>query len=100
MARVSPDPPAAVHPPLSLPFSADVGAGLVSRSLQVGAGVVGELPCGCPDHWVPVCATNGRTFPSECLARWVRSQELTKLTLDTEIYQFMYKNIFYSKKIL
>ncbi|XP_030205196.1 reversion-inducing cysteine-rich protein with Kazal motifs [Gadus morhua] len=27
------------------------------------------LPCGCPDHFVPVCATNGRTYPSACVAR-------------------------------
>ncbi|XP_029687796.1 reversion-inducing cysteine-rich protein with Kazal motifs [Takifugu rubripes] len=27
------------------------------------------LPCGCPDRFVPVCATNGRTYPSACVAR-------------------------------
>lgn len=27
------------------------------------------LPCGCPDHFVPVCAHNGRTYPSACIAR-------------------------------
>nr|XP_053628014.1 reversion-inducing cysteine-rich protein with Kazal motifs-like [Cherax quadricarinatus] len=50
-----------------LPHNTGLGAGVVSGSLQVG--VVGHLPCGCHDHWVPVCANNGRTFPSECLAR-------------------------------
>lgn len=29
----------------------------------------GDLPCGCVAHWLPVCANNGRTFHSECLAR-------------------------------
>ncbi|XP_071543014.1 reversion-inducing cysteine-rich protein with Kazal motifs isoform X2 [Panulirus ornatus] len=64
-----PRPGCSPHILPSLPLNTDVGAGLVSRTLQVGGGVAGELPCGCPDHWVPVCATNGRTFPSECLAR-------------------------------
>ncbi|KAM9553317.1 reversion-inducing cysteine-rich protein with Kazal motifs-like isoform 1-T1 [Salvelinus alpinus] len=27
------------------------------------------LPCGCPDRFVPVCARNGRTYPSACVAR-------------------------------
>lgn len=27
------------------------------------------LPCSCPDTFVPVCATNGRTYPSACVAR-------------------------------
>ncbi|MBN3307358.1 RECK protein, partial [Amia calva] len=27
------------------------------------------LPCGCPDQFVPVCAKNGRTYPSACVAR-------------------------------
>ncbi|XP_034028969.1 reversion-inducing cysteine-rich protein with Kazal motifs [Thalassophryne amazonica] len=27
------------------------------------------LPCGCPDRFVPVCASNGRTYPSACVAR-------------------------------
>ncbi|XP_042860190.1 reversion-inducing cysteine-rich protein with Kazal motifs-like isoform X3 [Penaeus japonicus] len=57
-----------------LPHNVAIGPGLVSRSLQVDKNVamrehVTDLPCGCSDHWVPVCATNGRTFPSECLAR-------------------------------
>ncbi|XP_078702722.1 reversion-inducing cysteine-rich protein with Kazal motifs-like isoform X3 [Branchiostoma floridae x Branchiostoma belcheri] len=27
------------------------------------------LPCNCADQFVPVCAHNGRTYPSACLAR-------------------------------
>lgn len=27
------------------------------------------LPCSCPDRFVPVCASNGRTYPSACVAR-------------------------------
>ena len=27
------------------------------------------LPCKCPDRFVPVCASNGRTYPSACVAR-------------------------------
>lgn len=27
------------------------------------------LPCSCPDHFIPVCASNGRTYPSACVAR-------------------------------
>ncbi|CAB1341185.1 unnamed protein product, partial [Coregonus sp. 'balchen'] len=27
------------------------------------------LPCGCPDRFVPVCARNGRSYPSACVAR-------------------------------
>ncbi|XP_018609631.2 reversion-inducing cysteine-rich protein with Kazal motifs isoform X2 [Scleropages formosus] len=27
------------------------------------------LPCGCADQFVPVCAQNGRTYPSACVAR-------------------------------
>ncbi|XP_076326861.1 reversion-inducing cysteine-rich protein with Kazal motifs-like isoform X2 [Tachypleus tridentatus] len=26
------------------------------------------LPCNCPDHYVPVCGINGKTYPSACLA--------------------------------
>lgn len=33
------------------------------------------LPCGCPDHYVPVCARNGRTYPSACVARCVGFQD-------------------------
>ncbi|XP_068200840.1 LOW QUALITY PROTEIN: reversion-inducing cysteine-rich protein with Kazal motifs [Palaemon carinicauda] len=51
-----------------LPVNTGLGSGLVSRSLQRST-ASGELPCGCTDHWVPVCASNGRTYPSECLAR-------------------------------
>ncbi|XP_062335270.1 reversion-inducing cysteine-rich protein with Kazal motifs [Osmerus eperlanus] len=29
------------------------------------------LPCGCQDRFVPVCANNGRTYPSACVARCV-----------------------------
>ncbi|XP_061569070.1 reversion-inducing cysteine-rich protein with Kazal motifs [Cololabis saira] len=28
-----------------------------------------SLPCSCPDHFIPVCASNGRTYPSGCVAR-------------------------------
>uniref|UniRef100_A0AAX7SQ29 Reversion-inducing cysteine-rich protein with Kazal motifs n=1 Tax=Astatotilapia calliptera TaxID=8154 RepID=A0AAX7SQ29_ASTCA len=27
------------------------------------------LPCSCQDRFVPVCASNGRTYPSACVAR-------------------------------
>lgn len=27
------------------------------------------LPCDCPDRFVSVCAYNGRTYPSACVAR-------------------------------
>ncbi|XP_022238153.1 reversion-inducing cysteine-rich protein with Kazal motifs-like [Limulus polyphemus] len=27
------------------------------------------LPCSCPNHYVPVCGINGKTYPSACLAR-------------------------------
>uniref|UniRef100_A0A8C9U327 Reversion-inducing cysteine-rich protein with Kazal motifs n=1 Tax=Scleropages formosus TaxID=113540 RepID=A0A8C9U327_SCLFO len=33
------------------------------------------LPCGCPDQFVPVCAHNGRTYPSGCVARCVGMQD-------------------------
>ncbi|XP_061111244.1 reversion-inducing cysteine-rich protein with Kazal motifs [Conger conger] len=33
------------------------------------------LPCGCPDRFVPVCAQNGRTYPSACVARCVGLQD-------------------------
>ncbi|KAL4635116.1 reversion-inducing cysteine-rich protein with Kazal motifs-like [Arapaima gigas] len=33
------------------------------------------LPCGCPDKFVPVCAQNGRTYPSACVARCVGLQD-------------------------
>lgn len=29
------------------------------------------LPCNCADQFVPVCAHNGRTYPSACIARCV-----------------------------
>lgn len=28
-----------------------------------------SLPCNCPPHYVPVCARNGKTYPSACLAK-------------------------------
>ncbi|XP_049948355.1 reversion-inducing cysteine-rich protein with Kazal motifs [Schistocerca serialis cubense] len=28
-----------------------------------------SLPCNCPPHYVPVCARNGNTYPSACLAK-------------------------------
>ncbi|XP_006005911.1 reversion-inducing cysteine-rich protein with Kazal motifs [Latimeria chalumnae] len=28
-----------------------------------------DLPCNCGDKFVPVCAHNGRTYPSACIAR-------------------------------
>ncbi|KAG5268717.1 hypothetical protein AALO_G00215660 [Alosa alosa] len=27
------------------------------------------LPCGCPNNFLPVCARNGRTYPTACVAR-------------------------------
>lgn len=33
------------------------------------------LPCSCPDHFVPVCARNGRTYPSACVARCMGFQD-------------------------
>ncbi|KAA0704930.1 Reversion-inducing cysteine-rich protein with [Triplophysa tibetana] len=33
------------------------------------------LPCGCADHFIPVCAHNGRTYPSACVARCVRFKD-------------------------
>ncbi|KAK2145510.1 hypothetical protein LSH36_677g04042 [Paralvinella palmiformis] len=27
------------------------------------------LPCNCPSNYNPVCASNGQTFPNECLAK-------------------------------
>ncbi|TSK16068.1 Reversion-inducing cysteine-rich protein with Kazal motifs [Bagarius yarrelli] len=34
-----------------------------------------SLLCGCPDHFVPVCARNGRTYPSACMARCMGFQD-------------------------
>lgn len=28
-----------------------------------------SLPCNCPLHYVPVCAKNGNTYPSACIAK-------------------------------
>lgn len=54
----------------ALPPLTGLGAGAMSRGLPIGGSAApDELPCGCPDHWVPVCANNGQSFPSECLAR-------------------------------
>uniref|UniRef100_A0A8C5LEY5 Reversion-inducing cysteine-rich protein with Kazal motifs n=1 Tax=Jaculus jaculus TaxID=51337 RepID=A0A8C5LEY5_JACJA len=33
------------------------------------------LPCNCADQFVPVCAQNGRTYPSACIARCVGLQD-------------------------
>jgi reversion-inducing-cysteine-rich protein with kazal motifs len=33
------------------------------------------LPCNCPPHFVPVCARNGKTYPSACLAKCVGLQD-------------------------
>ncbi|KAM3849236.1 reversion-inducing cysteine-rich protein with Kazal motifs-like [Diretmus argenteus] len=33
------------------------------------------LPCACPDQFVPVCAANGRTYPSGCVARCMGFQD-------------------------
>ncbi|XP_048832829.1 reversion-inducing cysteine-rich protein with Kazal motifs isoform X1 [Brienomyrus brachyistius] len=33
------------------------------------------LPCHCPDQFVPVCAWNGRTYPSACVARCMGLQD-------------------------
>lgn len=33
------------------------------------------LPCNCADQFVPVCALNGRTYPSACIARCVGLQD-------------------------
>ncbi|XP_072567135.1 reversion-inducing cysteine-rich protein with Kazal motifs-like [Paramormyrops kingsleyae] len=33
------------------------------------------LPCSCPDQFVPVCAQNGRTYPSACVARCMGMQD-------------------------
>ncbi|XP_035287406.1 reversion-inducing cysteine-rich protein with Kazal motifs-like [Anguilla anguilla] len=33
------------------------------------------LPCECPDRFVPVCAQDGRTYPSACVARCVGLQD-------------------------
>lgn len=27
------------------------------------------LPCNCPTHHVPMCGSNGNTYPNECLAK-------------------------------
>jgi len=28
-----------------------------------------SLPCNCPAHYVPVCGSNGNTYPSACVAK-------------------------------
>ncbi|CAF95909.1 unnamed protein product, partial [Tetraodon nigroviridis] len=33
------------------------------------------LPCDCPDRFVPVCASNGRNYPSACVARCLGFQD-------------------------
>ncbi|XP_017294946.1 reversion-inducing cysteine-rich protein with Kazal motifs [Kryptolebias marmoratus] len=39
-----------------------------SSSFSADAHVTG-IPCACPDHFIPVCASNGQTYPSGCVAR-------------------------------
>ncbi|KAL9908104.1 reversion-inducing-cysteine-rich protein with kazal motifs isoform 1-T6 [Glossina fuscipes fuscipes] len=34
-----------------------------------------SLPCNCPTHYVPVCGSNGRTYPSLCVARCLGLQD-------------------------
>ncbi|KAF6735937.1 Reversion-inducing cysteine-rich protein with Kazal motifs [Oryzias melastigma] len=34
-----------------------------------------NLPCSCADHFIPVCAANGRTYPSACVARCMGFQD-------------------------
>uniref|UniRef100_A0A665VUH4 Reversion-inducing cysteine-rich protein with Kazal motifs n=1 Tax=Echeneis naucrates TaxID=173247 RepID=A0A665VUH4_ECHNA len=34
------------------------------------------LPCNCPDRFIPVCASNGRTYPSACVARCLGFKDL------------------------
>uniref|UniRef100_A0A1I8Q6R9 Reversion-inducing cysteine-rich protein with Kazal motifs n=2 Tax=Stomoxys calcitrans TaxID=35570 RepID=A0A1I8Q6R9_STOCA len=34
-----------------------------------------SLPCNCPTHYVPVCGSNGRTYPSLCIARCLGLQD-------------------------
>ncbi|KAM4543348.1 reversion-inducing cysteine-rich protein with Kazal motifs [Fundulus diaphanus] len=33
-----------------------------------------DLPCKCPYRFIPVCASNGRTYPSGCVARCMDQQ--------------------------
>jgi reversion-inducing cysteine-rich kazal motif protein len=28
-----------------------------------------SLPCNCPPHYTPVCGSNGKTYPSSCIAK-------------------------------
>lgn len=41
----------------------------VDTSKHRSTGQRKSLSCSCPDRFVPVCATNGRTYPSACVAR-------------------------------
>ncbi|XP_055594196.1 reversion-inducing cysteine-rich protein with Kazal motifs [Uranotaenia lowii] len=34
-----------------------------------------SLPCNCPAHYVPVCARNGNTYPSACIAKCAGIQD-------------------------
>lgn len=42
-----------------------IAANALSRYRHTG------LPCNCAPHHVPVCGTNGNTYPNSCLAKYV-----------------------------
>ncbi|XP_076035160.1 reversion-inducing-cysteine-rich protein with kazal motifs [Oratosquilla oratoria] len=51
---------------VALPPGMQLGRGVTTGSSSRAPYT--SLPCGCPHHFVPVCASSGRTFASECLA--------------------------------